>query len=168
MTLDELNQLSQQQAIETFSRCCAAGAWARQMADLRPFFDLAEVEKAADRAWATMTEADLLEAFAAHPQIGNLATLRERYADTKILAAGEQSSVAAASEQMLWALAQDNQAYLEKFGFIFIVCATGKSAEQMLALLRARLPNDRSTEMKNAAEEQRKITAIRLRKLLMG
>jgi len=85
---------------------------------------------------------------------------------TKALAAGEQSSVSQASEETLQALARDNVAYLQKFGFIFIVFATGKSAAEMLALLQARLPNSRKQELRNAAQEQHKITALRLHKLL--
>lgn len=136
------------------------------MVAVRPFADLPGLLAAADEAWQKMDEPNLLEAFSAHPQIGNMESLRAKYAATKSLAAGEQSSVAAAGEAVLQVLADGNRAYLEKFGFIFIVCATGKSAREMLDLLLARLPNDRRQELANAAEEQRKITAIRLRKLV--
>jgi 2-oxo-4-hydroxy-4-carboxy-5-ureidoimidazoline decarboxylase len=166
MTLDELNKLSVRDAAQVFNQCCAAQSWVQQMVAARPFANVEELIKAAECIWHTMSEADFLEASEAHPQIGNVDTLRAKYANTKTLAAGEQSSVAVASEQTLQDLAQGNRDYLKKFGFIFIVFATGKSAEQMLELLQARLPNDRSTEIKNAAEEQRKITDLRLRKLL--
>ena len=166
MTLDGLNKLSVSDAAQAFNQCCAAQTWVQRMVAERPFANIEALIKAAERIWHTMSEADFLEAFQAHPQIGNVDTLRAKYANTKILAAGEQSSVAVASEQILQDLAQGNRDYLEKFGFIFIVFATGKSAEQMLSLLQARLPNDRQTEIKNAAEEQSKITVLRLRRLL--
>jgi OHCU decarboxylase len=166
MTLEELNNLPASDATQVFSQCCAAQNWVQQMVAARSFANVEELINTAERIWRTMSEADFLEAFEAHPQIGNVDTLRAKYANTKALAAGEQSSVVVASEQTLQNLAQGNRDYLEKFGFIFIVFATGKSADQMLALLQARLPNGRSTEIKNAAEEQRKITDLRLRKLL--
>ena len=166
MTLDELNTLSGNAVSAAFAQCCAARKWVQAMVAARPFVGVQDVLTAADSIWRSLSEADFLEAFEAHPQIGNVDSLRAKYAGTKTMAAGEQSAVAVASEQTLQDLAAGNRAYLEKFGFIFIVFATGKSAEQMLTLLNARLPNDRQTEIKNAAEEQRKITALRLRKLL--
>ena len=93
-------------------------------------------------------------------------SLRKKYASTKALAAGEQSAVSQASEETLQALAQGNLDYEKKFGFIFIVCATGKSALEMLELLQARLPNTREQELLNAAREQHAITVLRLQKLL--
>ena len=166
LTLQQFNAMSEPEAAAALRQCCAADAWILAMVSSRPFTDLADLLNQADAHWASMDEANLLEAFSAHPQIGNVATLRAKYANTKALASGEQSSVSAADEATLQALAQGNQDYLEKFGFIFIVCATGKSAAEMLALLQARLPNTRAQELINAAEEQRKITALRLQKLL--
>lgn len=166
LSLAQLNKLRVDDAAEALRQCCAAKAWVERMVASRPYPSLAAVLQQADAHWAHMDEANLLEAFSAHPQIGNVATLRAKYANTKQLAAGEQSAVSAADETTLQALARDNAAYLEKFGFIFIVCASGKSAAQMLALLQARLPNSRAEELKNATEEQRKITALRLRKLI--
>ncbi|MEQ8802229.1 MAG: 2-oxo-4-hydroxy-4-carboxy-5-ureidoimidazoline decarboxylase, partial [Haliea sp.] len=113
-------------------------------------------------------EADLLEAFEGHPKIGDVNSLKAKYSSTKALAAGEQSSVDEAGDAIIEALARGNSEYEEKFGFIFIVCATGKSAREMSGLLQARLPNDRATELANAAGEQRKIFQIRLSKLLEG
>lgn len=166
MTLEELNNLSPGDATDAFTQCCAAQNWVRQIIAERPFTSVDSLLNVSDRLLLTLSEADFLEAFEAHPQIGNVDSLRAKYASTKTLAVGEQSSVAVATEQTLQDLAEGNCAYLEKFGFIFIVFASGKSAEQMLSLLKERLPNDRQTEIKNAAEEQRKITALRLRKLL--
>ena len=168
MSLEQLNQLSEAGAKEAFRQCCAASDWVDAMASNRPYSNLDSVIAQADASWATMDEANIMEAFTAHPQIGNVDTLRAKFANTKALASGEQSSVSRADEATLQALAKGNQDYLEKFGFIFIVCATGKSAAEMLALLQARLVNDRPEELINGAEQQRQITAIRLRKMLEG
>ncbi|RLU03613.1 MAG: 2-oxo-4-hydroxy-4-carboxy-5-ureidoimidazoline decarboxylase [Ketobacter sp.] len=165
LTLQQFNALSEADAADVLRQCCAAEAWINAMVASRPYDTLSAVLQQADKHWATMDEANLLEAFSAHPQIGNVDTLRAKYANTKVLASGEQSAVSDADETTLQALATGNQDYLEKNGFIFIVCATGKSADEMLALLQARLPNSRAQELTNAAEEQRKITALRLQKL---
>ncbi|AQS36290.1 OHCU decarboxylase [Shewanella psychrophila] len=166
MNLEQLNRLSVEDATHAFMQCCTASNWVEAMVQARPFIDERALAYQADLAWAKSLEPDYLEAFEGHPQIGNVNTLREKYANTKELASGEQSSVNQASEQVLLDLAQGNADYLEKFGFIFIVCATGKSALQMLALLLARLPNNKITELANAAEEQRKIFHLRLNKLI--
>lgn len=166
MTLDELNLLGGQQAFEAFMQCCTATGWVNKMVAARPFADKAVLMAKADAIWDELTESDFFEAFDGHPKIGDLSSLRAKYANTKALASGEQGAVNDADEATLKALAQGNDDYLEKFGFIFIVCATGKSAEQMLALLRQRLPNERRIELGIAAEEQRKIFHIRLEKLL--
>ena len=108
------------------------------------------------------------EAFTHHPRIGDVAVLRERFASTAVWARGEQAGVAAADERTLAALAEGNRAYEARFGYVFIVCATGLKADQMLAMLNARLSNDAETEMRIAAEEQMKITRLRLEKLLDG
>ncbi len=112
------------------------------------------------------TDADWLEAFAAHPRIGDVDALRAKFAATAAWASGEQAGVAGASESTLRALAEGNRDYEAKFGHIFIVCATGKTADEMLGLLRERLANEPDAELAVAAAEQAKITAIRLRKLL--
>lgn len=166
MNLAQLNDLSVEEATHTFMQCCTSTAWVAGMVQARPFADKQDLETKADAAWQGLGEVDYLEAFEGHPQIGNVDTLRAKYANTKALASGEQSSVNEATEQVIAALSQGNADYLEKFGFIFIVCATGKSAAQMLALLNARLPNEKATELVNAAEEQRKIFHLRLEKLL--
>ena len=164
-TLDELNALPADAAKDAFFRCCGSSRWATFMAADRPYADQASLLAAADRIWAGMGEWDQLEAFTHHPRIGEQA-LREKFASTAAWASGEQAGAAGASEEVLKRLAAGNDAYFERNGFIFIVCATGLSAEEMLARLEARLGNDRATEIANAAEEQRKITRIRLEKLL--
>jgi 2-oxo-4-hydroxy-4-carboxy-5-ureidoimidazoline decarboxylase len=166
MNLAQLNGLTHDEATHTFMQCCTASTWVAEMVQGRPFANKEELTNKANLAWHELTEADYLEAFEGHPQIGNLDSLKAKYANTKDLASGEQRLVTEASEQVIAALAQGNADYLEKFGFIFIVCATGKSASQMLELLQARLPNNKAIELINAAEEQRKIFQLRLDKLL--
>jgi 2-oxo-4-hydroxy-4-carboxy-5-ureidoimidazoline decarboxylase len=143
-------------------RACGSTAWVDRMLALRPFGSQGTLLSAARREWFALTEKDWLEAFAHHPKIGDRASLASRFPATHDLSAMEQSAVGLAQDGVLNALVEANEAYLDRFGFIFIVCATGKTGEQMLALLRGRLPNDRDTELRNAAEEQSKITALRL------
>lgn len=166
MSLNDLNNLSADEASHAFMQCCTASTWVARMVDSRPYADTDELKRRADENWLDLEERDYLEAFEGHPKIGDVSSLRKKYANTKALAAGEQSGVNSADEATIQALAEGNSAYEDKFGFIFIVCATGKSAGEMLTLLLARLPNDRNTELKNAAEEQRKIFQLRLDKQL--
>lgn len=166
MTVDELNNLPDREATACFLRCCGSRAWAAAMIAARPWANLDELLTAADDAGRNLGEADWLEAFAAHPRIGDIESLREKFANTKLWAAGEQAGVAAADEAVLSGLAEGNAAYEIRFGFLFIVCATGKSAEEMLRLLRARLSNSRETELRIAADEQLKITKIRVLKMM--
>lgn len=164
--LAELNQLPATGAEAHFLKCCGSHAWARAMAAARPYRDVQSVhEKSAD-VWRSLSVNDRLEAFTAHPKIGDVNSLRAKYANTKAWASGEQSGVQGADEAVLQGLAAGNAAYETKFGFIFIVCATGKSAAEMLALLQARLPNTREQEIQNAGDEQLKITSIRINKWL--
>lgn len=133
----------------------------------RPFTgNYQSIIEACDIHWKDSTESDLLEAFEGHPEIGDVSTLRAKYRNTEKLAGNEQSGVNNASENTLQALSQGNKDYKERFGFIFIICASGKSADEILALLLERLPNTRENELINAAEEQRKITHIRLENLI--
>jgi 2-oxo-4-hydroxy-4-carboxy-5-ureidoimidazoline decarboxylase len=150
-------------------RCCASGRWVDGMLRRRPFGSVAALQAAAEAVWCDECgEADWLEAFAGHPRIGaDVEALRRKYGDAARWSLGEQRGVEAAPEETLRALADENTRYFEKFGFIFIVCATGKSADEMLALLRARLPHERDGEIRVAAAEQAKITRIRLDKLLL-
>lgn len=166
MSLETLNQMTQAEATHSFMQCCTSEAWVAKMVAARPFTNVDACKEAANESWKNLAEQDYLQAFDGHPKIGDVNSLRAKYANTKELASGEQSAVNHASEKVLADLAKGNDDYLSKFGFIFIVCATGKSAEEMLTLLQARLPNSRSTELVNAAEEQRKIFQIRLEKLL--
>ena len=166
MSLELINSAGVAEAKHMFRQCCTAETWVTRMVDSRPYGNAEALHGAADSNWRGLAEADYLEAFEGHPRIGDVSSLKEKYRNTKALAAGEQSSVNAASDAVIKRLAQGNTDYADKFGFIFIVCATGKSALEMTELLEARLPNDRDTELRNAAEEQRKILHLRLEKLL--
>ena len=107
-----------------------------------------------------------MEAFAHHPKIGDLKGLEEKFASTKAWAGAEQAGVQQAGKQIVEEMAKLNEDYEKKFGFIFIVCATGKTAEEMLALLQSRLPNNYKEELRIAMMEQNKITRLRLHKLV--
>lgn len=166
MTLGEFNALPAGRAREELLRCCGCARWAGAVLASRPFKDKRALLDASDAAWAETGEADRLEAFSHHPRIGGKDALRARFSSTQDWARSEQSGAAAASEAVLDALAAGNAAYEKKFGRIFIVCATGKTAAEMLDLLQSRLPNDAATELRLAAAEQNKITKIRLEKLI--
>ena len=162
---DFLNALGHDDFLQTLQTCCASAHWCEQMQESRPFFSDDDVLNKSDRINSQLDESDWLEAFEGHPQIGNVETLREKYKNTKGTAGDEQAGVQSASADVLNRLSKANDEYLKKFGFIFIVCATGKSAKQMLELLKQRLPRTREQELITAGEEQAKITALRLKKL---
>jgi 2-oxo-4-hydroxy-4-carboxy-5-ureidoimidazoline decarboxylase len=166
VTLDQLNRLDEAAARAALERCCGARRWVERVCAAHPWRDGAALVAAAERAFDGLERADWLEAFAHHPRIGDMASLRAKYASSAAWAGEEQRGAAAAGETTLGALAEGNRAYEERFGYIFIVCATGKSADEMLALLRARMPNPPEREVRIAAEEQMKITRLRLAKLL--
>jgi 2-oxo-4-hydroxy-4-carboxy-5-ureidoimidazoline decarboxylase len=166
MTLHELNTLPRQQLIEELTKCCGSPAWVNKMLPFFPADDMVELLEDAEEQWWKCSEEDWKEAFAHHPKIGDIDSLKKKFASTAQWASGEQSGVNTASRQTIEALAEGNKKYEEKFGYIFIVCATGKSAEEMLEMLQARLLNDPKDEMEIAADEQIKITQLRLGKLL--
>lgn len=168
MTLDEFNALDEAEAQAVLTRCCVSTRWLEGMLAARPFTDKSDLHDKALRIWESLSMPDFLEAFKGHPKIGNVDSLRAKYADTRQIAAGEQSGVNEANEAVLNALAKGNDDYEKRFGFIFIVCASGKSASEMLALLEARLENDLHQELVIAAGEQAKITALRLDKVIDG
>jgi len=166
MNIDALNRLSTDEAMRDLLCCCGSKRWATAMAARRPFSSADALHAVADDVWWKLDSADWLEAFTHHPKIGDIDSLRAKFATTKDWAAGEQSGVNVAGEAVLRGLADGNREYERKFGHIFIVCATGKSAQEMLTLLRERLKNDADKELRIAAGEQAKITKIRLEKLL--
>jgi OHCU decarboxylase len=167
-TAELLNSLDADGVRTALTNCCAATAWVDGMLGRRPFANDVAVIEAAEQVAQSLSEANWLEAFAAHPLIGDVESLRKKYAATKQLAAGEQAGVAGADEATLAELATLNREYRERFGFIFIVFATGKTADEMLAILKSRINNTREQELQNAAAEQLKITQLRLRKLAVA
>ena len=166
MTLDQLNELTAQDAEAEFLKCCGSRAWAKAMMASRPFANQEEVFAKADDISASLTDEDWWEAFRAHPRIGEQKAATAQSAQEKSWSSQEQSAMKSASEDTIAQLAEGNRQYDKKFGFIFIVCASGKSPEEMLAMLNHRLNNDSRTELSVAAQEQQKITRLRLEKLL--
>ncbi len=166
MNLQELNSLFVEEAKSELIRCCGSRRWAEQLLARRPFADKDSLLSLSDEIWHGLEKNDFIEAFAHHPKIGDVDSLRKKFATTANWAEGEQKGVQQASDATLAALAAGNAAYEEKFGYIFIVCATGKTADEMLGLLQARLKNDEQEELKIAMLEQNKITHLRLEKLL--
>jgi OHCU decarboxylase len=164
--LERLNQASPEIAESQFRDCCGSRQWARAMTEARPFADVAALLEKAEQIWRNLNAQDWLEAFAAHPKIGARTAAPKQQAQSAEWSRGEQSGTNAAADSVLDALAEANRLYERKFGYIFIVCATGKSAEEMLGICRRRLNNTADSELPVAAEEQRKITEIRLKKLL--
>lgn len=168
MTLAELNALPSQDAAEAFLACCGSTRWAHAMEARRPFADAQDVTATADEIWFGLDAEDWLEAFRAHPRIGERKAAPAQGAVAAAWSSQEQAGAAGAGEDVATALAEGNAAYEARFGHIYIVCATGKSAEEMLAILRARLAHDPATELRAAAAEQAKITKLRIEKLLAG
>lgn len=147
-------------------KCCGSQRWAAAMSAARPFANLDELLTKADRIWWSLNEEDWLEAFRAHPRIGEKKAAKAQSEEARNWSAQEQSEVTNAASDTMTAIAAGNQDYERRFGFIFIVCATGKSSGEMLTILRGRLQNDAATEIRIATEEQQKITRLRLEKLL--
>ena len=166
MSLEWVNKASESELESFFSRCCSAKNWVHCMVSGRPYDTRDALFSAADENWQRLGESDYLQAFEGHPMIGDRRLLEMKYGDTGLFSAAEQSGVNTADHETLEALVTANTEYRARFGFIFIVCATGKNAGEMLALLRSRLGNTRDEEIYNAGAEQRKIIRIRLEKLL--
>lgn len=158
MTLAELNTVPRYRAEAELIRVCGSRAWVRGMAGRRPFGDFDRLLRAASDVWWSLEEADWREAFDDHPKIGAAAA--------SAWSMQEQSGMRRAGVGVTMELEAGNQEYLAKFGYIFIVCASGKSAGELLAILRSRLSNAPEREIRIAAEEQDKIARLRLEKLL--
>lgn len=161
-----LNALPEDACRAELERVNGSRRWAAAMAAARPFADAQALHHHADSVWWTLGRADWLEAFSHHPRIGSKDALREKFARTREWASGEQAKVSAADEAVIDGLLRGNDEHDRKYGYIYIVCATGKSAEEMLAILNARLQNDEETELRASALEENRITHIRLNKLL--
>lgn len=161
-----LNELAAEEARKELLKCCGAARWAGAVEQSRPYPDLEELLARANEIWWSLTESDWLEAFRSHPKIGEKKTAQPVAAQSQQWSAQEQRGVQGATPDAIDKLARLNREYEEKFGFIFIVCATGKSSGEILALLEERLQNEPAAELPIAAAEQAQITELRLRKLL--
>ena len=166
MTLSELNTCPAPQAHDALFKCCGSDGWVKKMLSQRPFPNEAALFETAKTTWDDCKKEDWLEAFSHHPRIGDLKSLEKKFATTGSWAKGEQAGTTTANAETLKNLQTGNKEYEDKFGYIFLVCATGKTADEMLSILNSRLPNHPSDEMVIAKKEQAKITEIRLRKLL--
>jgi len=164
MTIAEFDHLDNKEKKALLLQCCGSSAWVEKMVRMPAVEDLVDLFEDAEEAWYQCKSDDWKEAFSHHPKIGDMEMLRKKYSADKFVG-NEQSGVKNASDEVLKKLAEGNAAYEKKFGYIFIVCATGKSADEMLSLLQERLGNNPDEEIQNAMEEQNKITKIRLEKL---
>jgi OHCU decarboxylase len=164
--LDRLNSLSPADAQAEFLKCCGATLWAKRMSKARPFGSVEQLCSKADETWASLAEYDWLEAFRAHPKIGEKKAATNQTEQAAGWSAQEQSQAQQAADETRAAIARANKVYEDRFGFIFIICASGKSADEILSALNQRLSNDTHTELLIAANEQQKITRLRLQKLL--
>jgi OHCU decarboxylase len=164
--LERLNALPAEEARLELLTCCGSSDWAKLVATHRPFPDEEALLETADRVWRELRESDWLEAFRAHPRIGGRKAEAGQTAREQGWSAGEQAGMDTAAEELRAEMARLNAEYEARFGHIYIVCAAGRSADELLAILRRRLANDPATELRAAAEEQRRITRLRLRKLL--
>ncbi|MBI3298463.1 MAG: 2-oxo-4-hydroxy-4-carboxy-5-ureidoimidazoline decarboxylase [Elusimicrobia bacterium] len=158
MDLAALNALPADAARAELTRCCGAARWVEGMVKSRPYADKAALHRSAEEQWRALGREDILEAFAHHPRIGASAAAG--------WAKGEQAGVSGAAQETLQAIADGNREYERRFGHIYLVCATGKAAPELLAILERRLKNEPDAELAEAAAEQAKITALRLEKLL--
>jgi OHCU decarboxylase len=165
-SLERLNEMPADQAEAEFLKCCGSRKWASAMVNARPFTSAQTMFAEADALFASLGDEDWLEAFRAHPKIGEKKAATAQSDTAQKWSAQEQSQTANAEAGVMAALAERNREYERRFGFIFIVCASGKTAEEMLAVQNQRLANAPETELRNAAEEQKKITRLRLEKLL--
>jgi allantoicase len=161
-----LNQLSRKQAGVALYDCCGSKKWVEQVLAHRPYADASALLDSAEEAFASLGRKDWLTIFRSHPAIGAKKAKTKQSATARGWSAGEQSGAQEASHETLAVLAAANEAYEATFGHVFLICATGKSSEEILKSLQQRLGHDAETEMRIAGEEQRKITRLRLEKLL--
>ena len=161
-----INELSADACVEALQRCCGSRRWAEALSERRPFASRAQLQGEAASIWWHLGDGDWREAFEHHPRIGaDVEALRAKFQATADWSSGEQAAVAEADDSTLEALAQGNRDYEARHGFLFIVCASGKAAAEMLAILRSRMDNAPADELRIAAGEQARITRLRLDKL---
>lgn len=165
MNLEHINSMTMQEREEQFYKCLSCKRIVNELVQGAPFESKDQLFEKLENLWSDASEEEKLEAFLGHPKIGDIKSLRAKYSNTKSWSSNEQSGAMEAAEETLQELADWNDKYEQKFGFIFIVCATGKSALEMLDLLKDRYPNDRNQEIDIAANEQLKITKLRLEKI---
>ena len=163
-----LDALPEEEAARALRRCCASERWVRRMLARRPFGEDARLFEAAEEVWWSLGPEDWREAFAAHPRIGERVPSGAQDAEAEAWSREEQAGVEGSADATRRALAEGNRAYEERFGHVFLIYASGKSGEEMLAALRERLENDPEEELRIAAGEQAKITRDRLEKLTEG
>ena len=166
MTFSDLNTLPLEALKEELTKCCGSSSWVNKMSALHPFTSEDQLFNMAERLWHECNEEDWKEAFTHHPKLGDIESLKEKYANTKDWAKDEQAAAKESSPEVLEELAYNNKVYEEKFGFIYILYATGKTAKVILSILRIRLNNDLATELIMSMVEQNKITKLRLEKML--
>lgn len=165
MNLKEFNDLNIETVKEKLFMCCGSAKWVEKVISEKPFASIEQLLAISEQAWIECDEGDALEAFSHHPKIGNLEELEKKFSNTSHFAGNEQKSVQTATQEVLTKLAQMNEEYWQRFGFIFIIFATGKSADEMLNSLQARINNEKEAEIQIAKAEQGKITQLRLNKL---
>lgn len=164
-SVESLDSLPPHEAAMLLQSCCGSSAWVEGMTVRRPFHTLAVLLREADELWWSLSPDDWREAMDHHPRIGERTAAASQTTHAASWSAGEQRGVTGATTDVRQALADGNRSYERKFGHIFLVCATGKSADEMLALLRERMQNDPAMELRVAAAEQAKITRLRLEKM---
>ena len=164
--LEWLNSMPHDEAVKALLQCCGSKRWAENVANARPYASPEILIASANNVWQSLNPDDWLEAFRSHPKIGEKKAAAQVSDQSRQWSGQEQAGVAQASRETVDALAALNWAYEQKFGYIFIICATGKTSDEMLAALRKRIENDAATELPIAAAEQSKITELRLKKLV--
>lgn len=165
MTIAEFDQLEKAQKEALLYNCCGCKAWVKSMLEIFPVEDLVDLLEYAEEKWYDCNPAEWLEAFECHPKIGDIESIQKKFADTANYTQSEQAGVSLNDTKVLEELMRANEEYEDVFGYIFIVCATGKTAPEMLAILNERLLNNPHDELLIAAGEQNKITKLRLQKL---
>lgn len=168
MHLDTFNVLADDEAATLLRSCCGASRWVRGVLARRPYASLAALLATADAVWDSLAESDWREAFTHHPRLGESRAATPQDPRAKRWSGSEQAGMAGAPEPVRAALAAANAAYEARFGFICIICASGRDAADLLALTRERLANEPEAELRIAAGEQRKITRLRLEKLFVS
>jgi 2-oxo-4-hydroxy-4-carboxy-5-ureidoimidazoline decarboxylase len=166
MLFSDLNSLTPSEAATELAKCCGSKSWVEKMVKAMPFESEEALMRQAQNAWFACSRADWLEAFSEHPRLGDLNELEKKFTSTKEWSGQEQGAVTSATREVLEKFASLNKDYEKRYGYIFILLAAGKSAEEMLEVLKLRLKNNPYDEIKIATSEQNKITRSRLKKLL--